>query len=186
MRHAASFASLLRPCLGPILLGALVAPVVPGQEPAPFVSTEGRFSASMPGSPKHETVDVASPGATPTIQHQFTVAAENGMYLISYQDNPNLQGGTDRQIESALKEGRDALKRAFQGEVLEENSMRLQGKHPGLEVRLSIPAAKGEARCRLFLVGIRLYQVMAVGVPEFVASESTVGVLDSFQTLDDD
>jgi hypothetical protein len=79
-----------------------------------------------------------------------------------------------------LLRARDGLKKAFAGEILEDRTSELDQVHPGREIRLSIPAAKGIARCRIFLVGSRLYQVMVVGVPEFADSERSSSVLASF------
>ncbi len=166
-----------------VLFSCLAVADTTGQDLTSFTSSEGKFSVSLPAEPTHEETDVGPAGAANTVQHQFTVGTENGIYLVSYQDNPNLQGATKAKIEGALKLGIEALKQAFGGEITAQKDIQLVKVHAGKEVRVSIPAAKGEARCRMYLVGTRLYQVMAVGLPAFVASDQSDKVLDSFTVV---
>jgi hypothetical protein len=143
-----------------------------------FTSKEGKFSIQLPGKPLHEATEV---GKAKEVQHQFQVAGKNGVYLISYQDNPNLEGNTLKQLQAALHTGRDAVQRAFRGELLETKDIQLEEKHPGVEFRATIPQARGEARCRFYMVGTRLYQIQAIGTPEFVSSDQSDRVINSFK-----
>jgi hypothetical protein len=166
-----------------VLLTMAAAPAS-SQTLTPFSSDAGKFSISVPGTPKHQETPVGGADKQEkTIQHQYLVAGENGIFLISYQDNPNLLGATKEQLDEALSLGITTLLKTFGGEQLSLQDVTLSEKYPGRELRASIPAAKGEAKCRMYFVGIRLYQVMAVGVPDFVASEQTTKVLDSFAVL---
>lgn len=143
-----------------------------------FASQEGRFAIRLPGKPKYEKVPIAEGKTT---QHQFTVGGEQGAYVVSYQDNDNLAGGTVDDLKRALESGRDRLKQVFRGELLENKEIELDKKHPGLDFRLTIPQAKGEARCRMYMVDTRLYQVMVIGTPEFVADDEVTQVIESFE-----
>ncbi len=154
-----------------ILLMIPVSHDLSAQQATAFESEEGRFAIMMPGEPKVSESKIATSDGEPTIQKQFVAGGESGVYLVSYQDNPNLEGADEAAIARAFDVGRDGLKKAFHGEVLEEKAITLSDKFPGREIRLSIPQAGGQGRCRLYLVGTRLYQVMAVGVPAFVGSE---------------
>jgi hypothetical protein len=145
-----------------------------------FKSKEGRFSIRLPGKPEHEVVEVGNDKGK---QHQFTLDLGRGVYLISYQDNPKLEGSTPKQLAAALEVGRDQLKKTFQGELLENKTLTLDKKHPGLDSLWTIPAAKGEARCRFYMVGTRLYQIMAIGLPEFANSAQATQVIESFNLL---
>lgn len=170
-------------CLTAWLLSATVFAMPRGamaQELKRFTSPDGGFSIMMPGEPKVSESKIPSADGQPTTQKQYVAGGEAGVYLVSFQDNPNLVNANPAKITQALNSGREGLKKAFGGEVLEEKQIELMGDHPGREVRLSIPAANGQGRCRLFLAGTRLYQVMAVGTPQFVQSEQTRTVLDSF------
>jgi len=145
-----------------------------------FKSEAGKFSIRLPAKPEHEITEV---GTAKEKQHQFKVGTEQGVYLVSYQDNPNLEGSTPEQLMAALESGRDRLPKVFRGKLLESKSVTLGNTHPGLSFRVEIPQANGEARCRFYLVGTRLFQIMAIGVPEFANSNQATQVIDSFQLL---
>jgi hypothetical protein len=145
-----------------------------------FKSKEGKFSIHLPAKPKHEITEV---GTAKDKQHQFKVGTDQGVYLISYQDNPNLQGSTPKQLMAALESGRDRSREVFRGKLLESKSVTLDKTHPGLNFRVTLPQAKGEARCRFYMVGTRLYQIMVIGVPEFANSNEATQVIDSFKLL---
>lgn len=174
---------LIRVVLG-IAVAGHAALNVSAQESAPelteFTSQSGKFRIELPGEPQYEETAV---GEAQEPQHQFKIGSANGVYLISYQENPNLRGATPEQMAAALESGRDRLLHVFRGELLDSKAVKLDNKHPGLSFRLTIPAAQGEARCRFYLVGTRLYQVMAMGLPEFAASEEAAAVLNSFALL---
>jgi hypothetical protein len=145
-----------------------------------FKSEEGKFSIQLPGKPAHEVVEVGNDKGK---QHQFAIDLGRGAYLVSYQDNPKLEGSAPKQLAAALEVGRDQLKKTFGGELLENKAFLLDKTHPGLDSRWTIPAAKGEARCRFYMVGTRLYQIMAIGVPEFANSDEATTVIESFKLL---
>jgi hypothetical protein len=168
-------------------LQTLAAPWLRADEPEAadglieFASQEGGFSIRLPGKPVYEKTTVGK--GKDDIQHQFLVGAAEGVYLVSYQDNPNLTGSSPEQLTAALESGRDRLVETFQGELLESESVELEESHPGLTFRLTLPEANGEANCRFYFVGTRLFQIMAMGVPDFATSEQAAQVLDSFQAL---
>ena len=146
----------------------------------PFSSEAGKFSIRLPGKPRYEATTV---GDAKEVQHQYQVTGQQGVYLISHQENPNLRGGAPKDLQAALQIGRDGMQKAFRGEVLESKDTTLDGKHPGLSFRLTIPQAGGEARCRFYMVGTRLYQILAIGTPEFVSSDQSTRILASFKLL---
>ncbi|QEG34953.1 hypothetical protein [Bythopirellula goksoeyrii] len=145
-----------------------------------FKNQAGQFSIGLPGEPLYEKTTVGDAQET---QHQYTVPMEQGVYLISYQENPNLEGKGPKELASALVSGRDRLQEVFQGELVESKSIALDKSHPGLQFRFTIPAANGEARCRFYLVGTRLYQLMALGAPDFAQSDQATRVIESFKLL---
>jgi hypothetical protein len=145
-----------------------------------FKSKAGNFSIHLPAKPEHEMTEV---GTAKEKQHQFRVGTDQGVYLVSYQDNPNLQGSTPKQLMAALESGRDRLQEVFRGQLLESKNVTLNKTHPGLDFKMTIPQANGEARCRFYMVGTRLYQIMAIGVPEFANSNEATQVIDSFKLL---
>lgn len=169
------------------LLVLSLSSVLHGEEPpptpdglVPFSSKAGRFSIRLPGKPAYEATTV---GEAKEIQHQFKVGGQQGVYLVSYQENPNLQGAGLKELQAALRIGRDGLLKAFRGELIESKDVKLDEKHPGLMFRVTIPQARGEARGRFYLVGARLYQILAIGTPDFASSEQTKRILESFKLL---
>lgn len=146
-----------------------------------FKSTEGGFRIDLPGEPQPNEIKVGKNRDTP--QYQFLVGSEQGVYLVSYQDNSNLEGASTEALQAALVSGQEKLLETFSGELLESKPGLLDKQHPSLAFRITMPKASGEARCRFFLVGTRLYQVMAMGVPEFANSEEAKTVLASFKLL---
>lgn len=145
-----------------------------------FTSRKGKFSILLPGKPVEEVVEV---GKAQEKQHQFKIGAAQGAYVVSYQDNPNLAGATAEKLQAALETGRDALVPLFQGKLTESKSTSLDKKHPGLSFRVTIPQAQGEANCRFYMVGTRLYQIMVVGLPEFTTAPQATQVIESFKLL---
>ncbi len=163
------------------LIGWIGAGPLWSQELTPYTPEQGGFRVLLPGEPKHEQTTVGDGQDASDVQDQYIFQTKDGVYLVSYQDNPNLEGADAALLDEAFVRGRAGLKKIFGGELLEEKEIELQQKYPGRELRFTIPQAKGEAKCRMFLVGTRLYQVMAVGLPEFVNTDRTDSVLESFQ-----
>lgn len=146
----------------------------------PFSSSEGGFSVRLPDNPAYKKTTV---GDAKELHHMFTVGGAQGVYLISYQENPNLEGASPEGMAKALEVGQQGLIDAFRGKLVESKEMKFEKQHLGLAFRVSIPMPKGEARCRLYMVGTRSYQVMALGTTEFAGSDEATRVLDSFALL---
>ncbi|HEX4413828.1 MAG TPA: hypothetical protein VH107_09385 [Lacipirellulaceae bacterium] len=145
-----------------------------------FKSDPGKFSIRLPGKPQQEDVEV---GTAKEKQHQFTVGMEKGAYIISYQENPNLKNSSPQQIAAALESGRDRLKEVFHGKLVESKATTLNKTSPGLNFRLEMAEPKGEARCRFYMVGTRLYEIIVIGEPAFANSTEATQVIDSFKLL---
>lgn len=155
-------------------------PQKPADALTEFKSDAGKFTIGLPGKPQQEDVEV---GAAKEKQHQFTVGTDKGAYIVSYQENPNLKNSTPKQIAAALESARDRLKEVFHGKLLESKPTTLNKTNLGLTFRLEMAEPKGEARCRFYMVGTRLYQIIAIGEPAFVNSAEATQVFDSFKLL---
>jgi hypothetical protein len=151
------------------------------EELVKFTSEAGGFSVLLPGEPKHQVTEV---GAAKEKQHQFMAGSAEGVYIVSYQDNPNLEGSVAKDLAAALVVGRDRMIEVFRGKMLESKVMPLAKKRPGLDFRVTIPQAQGEARCRFYMVGTRPYQIIAIGKPEFANAAQAKQVIDSFKFLE--
>jgi hypothetical protein len=146
------------------------------------IRVEGRrVQGALPGKPEYEKIEVVQ---SKQERHQYVVGKPSGAYLISYQDTPNLEGATAEKLAEALRLARDTMQKGFEGKLVDSEEIQLDEEHPGLAFRVTIPAAGGEARCRFYMVGTRLYQVTAIGLPEFVRSDEAGKVLESLALLE--
>jgi len=171
-----------------LLAAALVTSFTLGaaQDAAPtlkrYKSEDGNFSAEFPGVPKAQRVPVEPGNEKAAKQVQYVFGVEDGAYLVSYQDNPNLEEADAKAQEEALKTAQDSLGKTF-GKLLSEKPIQLLEKYPGREFEYEIPGQKGRYRSRMYLVDGRLYQVIVVGTEEFASSKTAEAVLDSFALL---
>ncbi len=149
-----------------VVIGGAFASTALGQKP--FISQEGGFSVQLPAAPTVADGDVGPGGR----QRQYTVDRGDCAIVVSYQDNPGLANADATSLDNALKVGQNALEKAFQGKVIEQKAVKLNEKYAGREIAVTIPAAKGLCRGRLFLVRGRLYQLLVVGEPEAVQREA--------------
>ena len=157
--------------------------VITADEGTSFRSVDGKFQASFPAKPQHSTTPLGDGKAPTDVQHQFAAGGPDGAYLISYQDNPNLNGVGAKGLEQALLVGRDTLVQTFGGEVTQDRPIQLKKKYPGRDMVITIPSAGGIGRCRLYLVDARLYQIMVLGKPEFANSDVATKFIESFEIL---
>lgn len=156
---------------------------ISADESAYFKSVEGKFRANFPAKPQHNPIKLGDGKAPTDVQHQFAAGGPDGAYLISYQDNPNLNGVGAKGLEQALLVGRDSLVQTFGGKVTQDTPIQLKKKYPGRDMVITIPSAGGIGRCRLYLVDTRLYQIMVLGKPEFANSDVATKFIESFEIL---
>ena len=147
-----------------------------------FKSQEGNFSIELPGVPKAQRVPVEPDNEKAAKQVQYVFGVDNGAYLVSYQDNPNLEEADEKTRAEALKTAQDSLGKTF-GKLLHEKRIQLLDKYPGREFEYQIPGDKGRYRSRMYLVDGRLYQVIVVGTEAFAASPTADAMLNSFELL---
>lgn len=148
----------------------------------PFLSKKGGFNVSMPGKPSYSSKKNAGRlGKQPVVHHQFLVGGAKGVFMATYELIPDVKLDTPEQIEAGYLRARDGMVKVLQGKVLEYKKTKLDKRHDGRLVRISIPGRKGEYRARMFIVGDRFYQVFAMGEPDFVKSKQADKVLASFK-----
>src|SRR5262249_10893430 len=137
-------------------------------------SAEGKFTVYMPAQPKPKNLNVL--GVT---MKSFFYQQQDGAYGFAFADPPIPAGESSEQTQKRLDGARDGMVRNIQGELVGESRIWLQAKHPGREVRADLPGKVGIARARVYLVGQRMYQVIAVGRPAWVNSVEATKFLDS-------
>jgi hypothetical protein len=164
----------MRFTFGIIFLLALLCGVVAAQDPPPpvkeysanawkeFSSAEGRFSISLPGTPKAEVRTLDAPIGKLSI-HFFTLETDLGQYYIDYKDFP-VAPTTPEEIKEALDSSRD---KALAGgaRLLVENDVSMAGV-----VARELLVQKGDftLRARFFFVKSRSYQLILGTLPNVV------------------
>jgi hypothetical protein len=137
-----------------------------------FNSEAGGFSLLMPGQP----IESQSDGVT---SYSVTRAKESVTYTISYIDFPVNPTQEPNGIAEAFTGIKDGITEEG-GKIQQEQSIDLKGGFPGKELRVGMPDG-ALTRVRSYVVGKRLYLVMASTNNEKALKRSLQGFLDSFR-----
>ena len=140
-----------------------------------FSSSEGKFTVSMPGTPKQET-ETDEDGLT---SHSFTVELENpdSAYLVTYYDVPEVAKATPEQIQELLDGAPDAFAKGGNAELTRSQNIILDG-NPGREFEFT--STEGfSGKGRVYLVEERLFLVVAIAPQR----QNIQRFLDSFRLL---
>ncbi|MCC6416828.1 MAG: hypothetical protein IT429_01120 [Gemmataceae bacterium] len=170
--------------LSALLLLTLAAATL-AQEPSrpawkPFTAAADGFSVLLPGTPieqKQKARTDAGAAATTT----FAVALKEGTLAVShtrFTDDTAQPGLQQRRLDNA----RDGLVSRSGGKLRSETRIELEKQYPGRELVLDGPK-DSLIRTRLFAVGNRLYQLIAIGSPAWVNGKETACFFDSFKLL---
>lgn len=162
-----------------LALSALLAGAGQGAEWKTFESKEGDFRVLFPGKPMRQTQEIPVPGGK-TKLHLFLVSPQDDrVYMVSYNDYPEAvvkAQETKTLLDNVVKGNVESLK----GKVLSQKEITLgQKKHPGRAVLIENNEG-AQYKAKVFLVGNRLYQVVALGPKEFIEQKETGKYLDSF------
>ncbi len=148
-----------------------------------FAPDGAGFSVLMPAVPERDRRYAKNEGGTIETNVYTHLLADGGVYTIVDQILPP---GTDlsASVDNVLD---DAAKRqvySASGEIVSQQKVFLSG-HPGRRVEATVPesAIPGGAvlKGRLYLVGHRLYEIIAVVPKADAGSPDTDRFLDSFQ-----
>lgn len=139
-----------------------------------FTSAEGGFSVLLPGAPAPSTVKNASGRE----RREFTLEHGAQLYRIIYTDFPDMPStATAADVFRAFRAG---LMREPTMQILKTTELRLKG-FTGQELRTE---AHGKAGIiRLYLVGIRLYQVGAFFPANQVDEKALTKFFSSFELV---
>lgn len=145
-----------------------------------FHSLDGKYKVTFPGIPKEKTEN-----ASGVAFRSANLELRDGAYVAGYSEIPLLAGATPDMVQKGLIGGQDGALRNVNATATSQNSITLNGKHPGREFtgRLNGPQ-KGEIRAKLFVVGPRFYQVFVVGQESWVRSQEVDRFLNSFTVED--
>lgn len=102
-------------------------------------------------------------------------------YMVTYVD---VSPTTARMPKSLLDGTRDVVVLSSKGKLLSEKKIVL-GKNAGREIRAEVALGQdrkgGILRCRIYLVGTRVFQVMAIGPKDEVGSKEVDAFFGSFK-----
>ncbi|MBE9033122.1 hypothetical protein IQ266_25625 [filamentous cyanobacterium LEGE 11480] len=136
-----------------------------------FKSDAGGFSLLMPGQP----IESQSDGVT---SYSVTRAKEAVTYTVSFIDFPVNPTQEKNGITEAFTGIKDGIVEEG-GKISQEQTVAIKG-FPGKELRVSMPDG-ALTRVRSYIVGKRLYLVMASTNNEKNLKRSLQGFLDSFR-----
>jgi len=146
-----------------------------------FFDADARFEAVMHGKPEHNVMKIGD--GQDDVQHQYLVGASNGVYMVAYQDHPDLNGDDPEVLDEIFTSALQGFQKGIGGGQLGARTIALAGLK-GRETRFRIPANQGAAITRMFFVNHRWYHVFVMGTSEFVNSEASQQFLDSFRVTD--
>jgi hypothetical protein len=111
----------------------------------------------MPGKPKEELKDAIAKGGAHIAQHLYSLDMGGISYIAMYTEYPiNLSGS-----ERSLDEYRESFLAGFQGKLVSEQSVALNGLH-GRIVRAVSNDGRAAAYLHIYVGKRRLYQFLIV------------------------
>jgi hypothetical protein len=148
------------------------------KKPVDFASKTGKFSVTLPEKPAEKTSKVPTDLGKLEL-HIFIVDQKDRAFLVTYSDYPpKTVGDNAEKLLAGVIEGNA---KSLKGKVLSDEKITIgKGKYPGREVRIEMPDKKGLYRARIYIVGDRLYQVVALGPDEFAKSKAVDDYMKSF------
>jgi hypothetical protein len=149
------------------------------KRPTEFTSTEYKFKATFPGSPK-----VDEQTALGVKFKMFSTDSRNGGVAVGVADMPIPPNEAEAEIQKRLDGARDGAIQNVGGKQRSSDRITLDGKYPGREFSADLTKpANAQLRARIYLVGTRLYQVLVVGTSNYVNSAEANTFLNSFKLL---
>jgi hypothetical protein len=152
-----------------------------------FVSEDGGFAVLMPSEPVQDTQAVATDDSGP--HHLFMARlGETAAFAVAYTDLPEDVASVEPQaIQDILDLGRDGALANMGGTLLAEQSISLKD-FPGRHIEFALPEDRfpggGSGVLRVYLVGSRAYQVLALGASGQLDGDDASRFLESFRLLD--
>jgi len=146
----------------------------------PTIDDVGHFVATFPGAVTHDS-DVTNDETGNVKLYETMFASPTGNYTVSYDNIPIPPSATlnvAQVYQSAIQHTITSDKAK-----LRTQAQCTAGAVAGEEYIADVPGTNLVLRCRLFLVGGRLYQVIYAGFEGSENSDAVTGFLDSFRVL---
>lgn len=146
-------------------------PVGPG-----VPTTDGKFKIEFPAAPKQMDKNVGGMA----IRIWGYEQSNSEVLMLSVNDLPGVAGAD--QAQNVLQSAAKGQYQGMGGTLRTSNPTTLQGKYPGVDTEGA--AVQGmQAKSRIYLVGSRMYQLLALGDSSFVNSNMTKKFFDSFSIV---
>ena len=143
-----------------------------------FAPQEGRFTVLMPGTPQRSETPVLEGPGSPGRSVIYTSVVPDGVFLAGWADYaPDFK--FDNQAELAAN--RDNFVKGVQGRLLATRAITLGGA-PGMEFDVEKPGA-WVARARLYIVGGRPYQLIAINPGTAIDAARATRFFDSLRIV---
>jgi hypothetical protein len=138
---------------------------------------DGKFKVQMPGTPTEK-----SQSAMGLTVKAWSLEEGNGAYVVSATDLPAaLIGQGAAALEQQLDSAREGAMRSSGSKLTKEEKITLAGKYPGRHIEADVPSKNGKMKARIYIVGNRLYQVLAVGTESWMSSGDVTKFLESLE-----
>lgn len=138
-----------------------------------FSAPEGRFTVLLPDKPVRDDQSKVTPVGK-VLMHFFTARSETGVFIVAYTDYAI--GDAKRELDA----NRDSFLKGMKATLVSESDIKLQG-NPGREIK----ATRDELniRSRIYLVGKRYYQAVAITPATLPGNVEADKFLTSFELL---
>jgi hypothetical protein len=146
------------------------------QKPA-YVSTEGKYSAKFPDTPKVTEKTAKSAAGDLTVVVASYALSDGSTYVVSYTDYPT--GVEEKDRKSFFDGVRDGVK-GKEGEVKDEKAITFgEEKWPGRE--FTVTKDRQRIRSRVILRDNRMYHASVIGAASFVDGKEAKAFLESLE-----
>jgi hypothetical protein len=142
-----------------------------------FNSPDNSFTVMLPKAVKEEKQTVNTQ-IGPIEFLSYNAKAKHQEFGVAYSDYPASYITTTDPV-TLLDGSRDGAVRNIQGNLLSETIINIKG-HPGRELRIEGPQ-KMILKSRIYLVGNRLFQIMAISKPDHSFDKKIDEVFNSFK-----
>jgi hypothetical protein len=144
-----------------------------------FSHKEGKFTVTVPKKPVEQKQKLKTEAGELDV-YMFVVDQKDRGYITSYTDYPK-GTVTNKNREKVLEGARDGSVKGVKGKLISDKKIKLGKMHDGYELQIQLPNKGVTIRSRIYLVGDRLYQVVALGPADFTKGKEVDAYFDSFK-----
>ncbi len=145
-----------------------------------FKPKGGKLVVKMPSKPKDISRDIDIVGGKVKANIYACEVGPTGAFLVSWTDFPD--GLIDQNnITTHIDGVQGGVVGSGKGKVISTKNIKIQKKYVGRDVTYTVPNINGTGKVRIFFVGDRLYQIMALGDDKFMKSDDIDTYFDSFE-----